>query len=61
MPFHLRFLQQFSSLSLVACPGMGYSTQEKALSVRTSRIVQVLKDTHPRCSEQVSRFSEHVD
>ena len=61
MPFRLRFLQQFSSLSLVTCPGTGYSRQEKALSVRTLRIVQVLKDTHPRCSEQVSRFSEHVD
>ena len=60
MPFRLRFLQQFSSLSLVAFPGTGYSRQEKALSVRTL-IMQLLEDTHPRCSEQVSRFSEHVN
>ena len=61
MPFRLRFLQQFFSLSLVTCPGTGYSRREKAQSVRTLNVVQVLKDTHPRCSEQVSRFSEHVD
>ncbi len=60
-PFRLRFLQQFFWLSLVACPGTGYSRQEKAMSVRTLGIIQALKDTHSRCSEQVSRFSEHVD
>ncbi len=61
MPFRLRFLQQSFWLSSVACPGTGYSGQEKVMSVRTSGIVQVLKDTHPRGSEQVSRFPEHVD
>ena len=60
MPFHLHFLLQFSSLSLVACPGTGCSRQEKAvrpgIGDRTDD-----KGAHPRCSEQVSRLSEHVN
>jgi hypothetical protein len=63
MPFRLRFLQQSllnASLSLVACLGTDYSRPRRRCPFGHWGSYSY-QDAHPRCSEQVSRFSEHVD